>query len=429
MEATMFQRTGLAAAAVQAHEAVLAEFDVDGSAQLLREGTWFYFDEAAVARSVETVTIVAILIATMGFTGFLSPPGGWGTEGDGLVALALRNDSTATAPFTVFAVSNALALAVSMWLVLMLAVVNSFGLKAQGMRLVLLTGFGFLALAVGSSFVAFGAAAFLMSPSNKEIPYAVIWILCCFTLAAAAWLIWLVRVVQRRARRDAYRERLCRLCQMLTRSMHALRSLNNSYFLSTDEVVGDVFLLQYFHFYAAVMLATVIPLFHHFLEEAPAHVASKHVAELLQLLRGVKPAGYTAAQHQQRPQAHGLLRYWSGWLADCQHFDRCHAAGIDIDDTCRACQWDVGVIGLQCERYSGGRQHLLITGGSLPCTGRSVLPQVLKIDQCARDLVCELLTAGSRPASLGLYRGQVKLLFMHANLSHMMPPSIRLACI
>jgi hypothetical protein len=170
------------------------------------------------------------------------------------------------------------------------------------------------------------------------------------------------------------------------------------------------------------MLATVIPLFHHVLEEASSHIASEHVVELKRLLRGVKPTAYFVAGQPQAAQADGVLRYWALWCSLCKGL-------ADRDPyccTCDECEWDVGVIDMEFKRYSGGCDHLLITGGRLP-SRNPVCPQIARIDACAKALVRDLLTAGSQPASLGKYRGEVKHLFMEANLSHMMPPSIRTA--
>ncbi|WIA16738.1 hypothetical protein OEZ85_013392 [Tetradesmus obliquus] len=272
-----------------------------------------------------------------------------------------------------------------MSLVLMLAVASSFGLKAQSMRWVLYSGFGLLALAVVSGFVAFGAAAFV-----------------------------------RKARREAYQLRLSTLCQVLEHTLNVLRSLNNNYFLPNGQLVSEPIVGRYYHCYSVVMLATMVPLFHHLIERASHSAACKHVAGLEHLLRGVNISSDTATQGL--PPVDGVLRYWSMWCAGTWRLDKGRRFSHCYDDV----DWNVGVLGLEYEPYYGGSDHLRITSGTLP-DGSPACERINSIDKQAKKLVAELLAGVAELPSLGKYRAAVKHMFMAANLSHMMPPSIRTA--
>jgi hypothetical protein len=111
-------------------------------------------------------------------------------------------------------------------------------------------------------------------------------------------------------------------------------------------------------------------------------------------------------------------------------------------------EWNVGIVGLEYVPYHGGRQYLLITSGTLP-DGSQARERIISIDAQALRLVIELLAGVAQPRSLNEpnepvigsktgdapvlqhpkceYRAAVKRMFMAANLSHMMPPSIRTA--
>eukprot|EP00775_Hariotina_reticulata_P008587 gene8587-8769_t len=400
------------------------EFSVlsPGAAQLTREGPWFMLDEASVARSIETVAIVATLIATFSFTGFLQPPGGWTPQG---TAVALNPKVAAAgleAPFMVFATFNTIALAASMSLVVLIAVGNSFGWKAQEMMWVLHSGFVLLALAALSAFAAFAAAARVLSPSHGLLLKAIISILVVAIALTAVWLWRLLAIVQAKSRRDAYNENLQKLARVLKELLNNLRALNNSYVTVEGVVIGDIILAHYFNCYTVLMLVTLMPLFEQFVKQVEQIKARRvywrqGVADLVICLRR-------------------LTFYWKLWVSTTfpPH------PGV---------QWDVGLEGVQYMYLPLTQFVPTVTGGTWPAAAvtnkretsvlfkgdkpdrsismRSPAHCMVSLESAASMLISELLAGEASEATAKQYLGRVKCMFLWANLSAMMPDSVRAA--
>jgi hypothetical protein len=411
----------LADAVIAAHEKVLGEFSGGGAAQLLHEEEWSYLDKEALARTMETVSIVAVLIATMGFTGFLSPPGSWivpasANDTSMAAAIALTPHSSLRSVFGMFAICNTLALALSMSLVLFIAVGSAFGHKAQGMRIFVSTGFSMLVLAVVAAFMAYGAAAFIISPDAK-LRGPVIGILIVVPIVSIAVIALVVAGVRRKARLDAYKQRLATLHGAASQALNMVRTLNSCYFRSSlaeeycVDFVGDASEARYFLQYSIIMGATLIPLFHHFLATLRQHNLCSTLEEDINAVANLL---------HKIGRRDGLHDYWQRWCdlsneleapALAQHFAVCDP-------------WDVGVSGVRY-RASDGIAYPHITESAQP----DVAHLFEELDRTARPLVMCLLEPA--PSSRGLsdfvaaYRRQVKLIFTIAKLTPMMPPSIR----
>lgn len=269
-------------------------------------------------------------------------------------------------------------------------------------------------MAVLSAFAAFAAAAQVLSPFNTHLPNTVAAILCVALATTVALLWWLLVKVQAKARCDAYHARLKTLACVLQQLLNAVRILNNSYLTAECVPVGDVVLGHYYHCYAILMLASLMPLFKAFVTQVRQLRHQNHFwQEGLQEVEDVLSR---------------LVNYWDLWVGT--------TVWLHPNVT-----WDVGIDQIYLMHTPGAILPTVTDGTwppSCPAGQRGVpchvAPCFEELERTAATLVSDLLTAApthavaaQRRGHHSKYLGQVKCMFLWANLSPMMPDNVRTA--